>query len=228
MVAGHAQAEGAQILAIRSHLEVRAEALLADVPGAEVHLGMGAVGAHLALEAGPHRRGMGIIQAQEHRTIEGHLVGEGHEGILDLLQVAVVIQVLAINVGDHGEGGIQQQEAAIALVRLGHQEGPLAQLGVAADGAELAADDDGGINPALAEHLGDHAGGGGLAVGTGHGDAVLHAHQFRQHLPPGDHGDLRRMGRHHLGVVAPHGAGDDHHLGTFDAGCRMADANRHT
>ncbi len=41
---------------------------------------------------------------------------------------------------------------------------------------QAAADDEGGVQSARAEDAGHQAGGGGLAVGAGDGDALLEAH----------------------------------------------------
>ena len=122
------------------------------------------------------------------------------------LDAAVEIQVVGVDVGDHGDGRRELQERAVRLVGLGHQELPLAQLGVGPQGVELAADDDGRVDAAVGQDRGHHGGGGGLAVGAGDGDAVLHAHQFGQHLGPRDDRDHPRLRLEDLRVVVLHRA----------------------
>src|SRR3546814_13525788 len=68
--------------------------------------------------------------------------------------------------------------AAVALVGLGHQPVAAAQARVCAGGEQLAADDEGRVEPAFGQHAGQQRGGGGLAVGAGDRDAAAEAHQL--------------------------------------------------
>src|SRR3546814_1627158 len=67
---------------------------------------------------------------------------------------AVVLQVVGVDVGDDRDQRVQAQEAAVALVGLGHQPVAAAQARVCAGGEQLAADDEGRVEPAFrsAEH----------------------------------------------------------------------------
>ena len=71
---------------------------------------------------------------------------------------------------------------------------PAPEAGVRPEGAGLAADDGGRIEPRLGEDHRDHRGGRGLAVAAGDGDAVLDAHQLAQHLGARDDRDVARAG----------------------------------
>ncbi len=68
--------------------------------------------------------------------------------------------------------GVQEQERGVGLVGLGHQEVAPAQAGVGAGGVQLATDDEGRVETAFGQDTGHQAGGGGLAVRAGDGDAA--------------------------------------------------------
>ena len=61
---------------------------------------------------------LGIVGAGDDRAVERHLVGEVDEGLLQVGEAAVVLQVLAVDVGDHRNRRRQLQERAVALVGL--------------------------------------------------------------------------------------------------------------
>ena len=76
--------------------------------------------------------------------------------------------------------------------------------------SNAAADDDGRVEPAGGEHGGDHRGGGGFAVHSGDGDAVLEAHELGQHLGALNDGNLAGAGLDDFRIGgADGGAGDD-------------------
>jgi len=64
-----------------------------------------------------------------------------------------VVEVLAVDVGHQGHGREQVAERAIRFVGLGDQDLALAEAGVGAEGARLAADDGGRIEPGLVERV---------------------------------------------------------------------------
>jgi hypothetical protein len=57
--------------------------------------------------------------------------------------------MVGVDVGDDRHQRIQAQEAAVALVGLGHQPLAVAELGVGAGGEQLAADDEGRVHARL-------------------------------------------------------------------------------
>ena len=169
---------------------------------------------------------MRVIETGHHQAVERHAVGEADERLLDVLVVAVVVEVLGVDVGDDGDGGREVQERAVGLVGLGDQQVAGAARGVGAERVELAADDDGGIEAGLAQHRGDQRGGGGLAVRAGDGDAVLEPHQLGEHLGARDHGDAALARDHELGVVALHRGREHHHVGVRHVLGAVADVDR--
>ena len=119
--------------------------------------------------------------------------------------------------------GWRWRKRAVRLVCLGHQHVALAQPRVGAERLGLSPDDHGGVQPGLGEDRGDHRGGAGLAVGSGHRDAILDPHQLAQHLRTGDDRDAPPAGGLQLRVVGSHRARDHHHVGGRDVSRRVAD-----
>ena len=160
-----------------------------------------------------------VVAADQGEAVKRQAVDEAHKGVAQVVHVLVVVQVVVVDIGDHGDGGLQLQEAGEGLAGLGHEVVALAQAGVAAaQGVQHAADDDGGVQAALGQHQRGHAGGGGLAVGAGDADPVLQAHQLVEHLGARDHRDLAAAGLHQLRVGLRHGIGNDHALGRAHVG----------
>ena len=72
---------------------------------------------------------------------------------------------------------------------------------------------DGGVHAALHEHLGEHGGGGGLAVRAAYADGgVKPLHQLAQQRGPLDGRQAQALQLHALGVVGQNGHGIDHQV----------------
>ena len=101
---------------------------------------------------------LAIVQADDDRAVERHLVDELDEGGADVVERRVVVQVLAIDVGDHGDDRRELQEGAVALVGFHHQEIAVAHARVrAAHGADAAAHHHRRIEPGVVQNGGGHA-----------------------------------------------------------------------
>ena len=160
-----------------------------------------------------HRLQVRVVGPGHHLGAGGQLLEISGEGLLDVGQVPVEVQVLPVQVGDHGGLGAKIGEGAVAFVGLGHEVVAPAQDGV---GAEIIADGahhHGGVEAAGPEDGGGHGGGGGLAVGPGDGDLPVALHQLGQHLPPAQHGEPLGPGRGQFRVVFLHRGGVDHDVG---------------
>ena len=173
-----------------------------DILAAHVGLGGEAVGDDPPVaQARDDRLHLGMVDAEQGRAVEGHVLDELDEGVLHLLEAAIMIEMLGIDVGDHRDRAVEPQEAAVALVGLDHHPVGLAEPRVRAVGVDDAAVDHGRIDPAGVEHRRDHRGGGGLAVRARHRDGELEPHQLGQHLGPPHHRDAPLIGRDDLGIV---------------------------
>src|SRR5208283_525346 len=54
-------------------------------------------------------------------AIEGNAIYKLHEGALDVLERGILIEMLAVNRGDHGDDRGKHQEAAVAFVGFHHE-----------------------------------------------------------------------------------------------------------
>ena len=61
-----------------------------------------------------------MVDAEQRRAVEGHVLDELDERVLDLLEAAIMIEMLGIDVGDDRDRAVEPQEAAVALVGLDH------------------------------------------------------------------------------------------------------------
>ena len=118
-----------------------------------------------------------------------------------VVDIRVVIQMLAIDVGHDGEDRRELQERSIALIRFHHQKIALADARVRpAHGRDFAAHHHRGIHARMAQDRRDHRSGGGLAVTARDRDAVFQAHQFGQQFAARDHGNLQAARFLHFGI----------------------------
>ena len=72
----------------------------------------------------------------------------------------------------------------------------------------------------------DHRSRGGLAVGSGNGDAVFQAHQFREHLCARDHRNLPVVRFDDFRIVGLHGGGSHLHVGAIGVRRLVTPINR--
>ena len=86
-----------------------------------------------------------------------------------------------------------------------------------------------GIHARFGQDAGDQRGGGGLAVRAGHRDALLEAHQFRQHHGARHHRDMCFLAPPSTsGLSSLHRGGHHHDIGPLDMRCRMTLENLRT
>ena len=175
------------------------------------------------LDARDQQLDVRLVQAQDRRAVERHLVDERHEGVADRVEVAVVIEVLGVHGRDDGDRRRQLQERAVGLVGFRHQELAPAEAGVRAEVRHATADHDRRVEATLREHGPDHRRGRGLAVGAGHRDPVLEPHQLGQHLGPRNGRDLVLARRLDLDVVARDRGRIDDHVSALDVLGAVAD-----
>ncbi len=203
--------------------EAHARTFLHHVLGAHVGLRAHAVAHHVARGLGGQCGHFRIVDAQHCQAVERQALQELGERRLHAGEiVAVVLQMIGIDVGDDRHQRIQAQEAAVALVGLGHQPLATTELGVGTGRQQLATDHEGRVQPPLAQHRSGQAGGGGLAVGAGHGDAAAEAHQFGQHRRARHDRNALAARFHQLRVVFADRAGDHHAVGAQHVGGGMA------
>ena len=160
-------------------------------------------------DAGNHAPHARIIDADHGKAVEREVVHEVDEGILQLV-IGLVIgaHVVAVDVGDDGDGRLQVEEGGVALVSLGDEEVALAETGVRAPRVEAPADDVGRIAACHREDARDEGGRGGLPVGARNRDAVTEAHELSEHLGALHDRNALLLRLDVLGIGLPDGGGD--------------------
>jgi hypothetical protein len=149
--------------------------------------------------------------------------GELVERLHDVLERAVDLEVVLLDVVDEPDGRPVVVEAAVELARLGHQDAGLAALRAARDavgaGAAAAADlraggadDEAGVQAARDEHVRQHRGGRALAVRSGDADAGAALLHEAERLRVADHLDAARLRLQELGMVGLDGRARDHEV----------------
>ena len=204
--------------ATHDHVEAIPARIGPDVDAADIRLEIEAVRHDIAIaHQTAHRLNFGMIDAQDRRAIEGDIVDELHEGGLHPVEIAIMVEMFGIDIGDDRDRPVEAQEAAIALVGLHHHPVAIAHSRVRSVLFDDAAVDDGGIDIAAIEQCGDHAGGRCLAMRPRHRDSGFQPHQFGQHFRTAHHGDavFERVGDFGIGALHRRGGDDDrraHHV----------------
>src|ERR1051325_10279684 len=158
----------------------------------------------------------GIVDAGDNHAPLPHARSKNVERILDSLEAAVVLEVIGLDVRDDGDLGMELVEGAVVLVGLHDQEVAAAALGIAAEVAAHAANQNGRIEPCLFEHGGDERRRCGLAVRAGDADGALAVDDLAEELFALHDADAAGAGGIELAAVSSDGAGDDHEGGAVD------------
>ena len=125
-----------------------------------------------------------------------------------------MVEVVELDVGDEGDGGVLVGQGAIALVRLGNgdlvgrefpHEVAMAGAGVGEEALGVATQAPEGFLPDALEEPRGETGGGGLAVGATDGDGAQTAHPAGQAFTTREDGDAAGLGEGELGFVGADG-----------------------
>src|SRR5581483_2610409 len=134
---------------------------------------------------------------------------EAGAGVLQGGHVAVVVEVVGLDVGQHDGLGGDLDECAVALVGLDHQPFAVVVGGVAADLVGLAADEERRVPAGGPEDERGHRRRRRLAVRPGDGHGAAGVDDGGQRLGPPQHRDAPLPGGPDLGVGGGDGGGDD-------------------
>ena len=223
--AGEIKIDGVTTEITDSHAAIAA-GIGAHIDAADVGLERKAVGHHAAIAyLADHRLHFGMVDAQDRRAVEGDVVDEFDEGVFHPVEIAVMVEMLGVDIGDHRDGPVEPEEAAVALVGLHHHPVAIAQSRVRTVWFDDAAIDDGGIDIAAIEQCGDHAGGRCLAMRPRHRDGGFQPHQFGQHFRAAHHGDAVFEREGDFGIGALHRGGSDDDRRAHHVFRRMADCD---
>ena len=185
-----------------------------DVDRADIGLRAEAVGDDAPLgQLGDHPLHDRMVDAQHGKAVERDVADKALEPCLQRGEIAVIVEMLGVDVGDDRDRRRQLGEGAVALVGLDHHPVACAEPRVGAVGVDDPAVDHGRVELRGFEQRADHRGRRGLAVGAGDRDRPFEAHQLAQHLGAAHHRHAAGAGGDDLGVVGLDRRRDDDDLG---------------
>ena len=149
------------------------------------------------------------LAAGDDPTVLAHGTHELAEGVLEILDGAVMVEVVRLDVGDHDDGRVKEEEGAVGLVCLGNVVLGLTAVGVRVIALDEATDEERRVELHAVKHGGDHRRRGGLAVGTRNRDGLVAEREGREHLGARPDVDAELAGADDLGVGLRNGRRDD-------------------
>ena len=207
--------------------EARHRALGAQVAVAHVGLGIGAIGDDAAvLDAPDEFLHLGMIEAHDGKAIERDVLDELLVGLPNLPERAIVVEMLGIDIGDHGDVGRQLQEGAVRFVGLDHHPLTSTHARIRAVGIDDAAIDDGGVEPARFQERRDERGRRGLAMRAADGDGATEPHQFGEHFSTTHHRQQLFARRDQFRIALLDGGGNDDDFGIAEVFSLVSDMDR--
>ena len=183
------------------------------------------VGDHAAVHSRQNLLDVLVVEAQNGRAIKRNLCDERRERCADLFDARVVIQMLAVDVGDDRDDRRQLQKRPVAFVAFDHQVIAFSQARVGAVDPHAAADQDGRVQICVDQNRRDHRSSGGLAVAAGDGDPEFLAHQLGQQLAAWNHGKLAAARLDDFRILRTHRRAVHYHLGSGQICCRVTFVN---
>ena len=158
-----------------------------------------------------------IVDAQHGDAIERQPVREFDERLLEPREiVAVGVHVIGVDVRDDFDHRKEIQERRVRLVRFRDDEVARAEPRVRARAVQTPADHEGRIEAARGQHARDERGRRGLAVRAGNRDALLQAHEFREHHGARHDRNAAMARGQHFRIVGAHGGRHHHGIRPFD------------
>jgi hypothetical protein len=160
------EAEGAKVFAFVGEAEFAGQAFEANVADNQVGLAGDAISKDGALDTGDDGLDVWLVKTKDGGAIERNAIHKIDEGVLDVFERGVLIEVFAVDGGDHGYDGGEEQKAAVAFVSFDDEIFAAAEASGGTGLIDLAADDEGRIEVCGGKNGSDHGSGGGFAVAS--------------------------------------------------------------
>src|SRR5204863_1784018 len=173
------QTKHAKVFTSVGQPELAAQTLELHIADYQISLARRSISNDGPLHAGNDGLHIGFIDAEDGRAVKWHAIHRLDEGILNIFERGVLVEVFAINRGDDRDHRSKHQEAAVALVRFDHKIFAFAEPRGRAGLVDFSTDDKRGIEMRRREHRGDDRSRSRLAVRSGYSDSVFQAHQLR-------------------------------------------------
>src|SRR5712671_5052396 len=167
--------ENAEVIAFVGQAKFAAQSFELDVADDEIGLAGRAVSDDGALYAGNDGLHVGLVEAENRRAIKGHAIDELHEGVLNVFERGILIEMFPVDGGDHRHHGRQAQKGTVAFVCFDYEKFTFAETRGGARLVDSAADDKRGIEMCRSQNGRDDRGGCRFPMRASYRDAVLQA-----------------------------------------------------
>ena len=148
----------------------------------------------------------------------------GAESLDDVVEIAVKIEMVRVDIEDDGEGRIVIEDIRLKFTRFGDEVFATADKHIAANFVEIPADENGGIGVGVDENFRNHAGRRALAVRAGDGDGVyVIAHERAEENAAAHDGHTRFSCGDEFFIVVRDGVGVDDEIGILNIVTALAD-----
>src|SRR5258708_39888614 len=115
------QPEQAEIFAPVSQPELAPQTFQLHIADYQIGLTRSSIRDDGTLHAGNDGLHVGLIDAEDRRTVKWHAIHKLDEGALNIFERGVLVEVFAVNGGHHCDHRRKHEEAAVALVRFHHK-----------------------------------------------------------------------------------------------------------
>src|SRR6266566_648438 len=215
------QPEQTEIFTSVSQPELAAQTLQLHIADHQIGLARSSIGNDRTLHAGNDGLHVGLIDTENRRTVKRHAIHKLDEGVLNVFERGVLVEVFAINRSYHSDHRREHQEAAVALIRFHDKIFAFAKPRGSARLVDFPADHKRGVKMRGRQHRSNDRGRSGLAVRASHGDSVFQPHQLGKHLRARNHRKLVLVGFDDLGIIHSHSGGSYDDVRAFDVGSFM-------
>src|SRR5712672_2048477 len=222
---GMEELENAEIVAFVGQPKFAAQPFELDVTDDQISLAGCAVSDDGALNAGNDGLHVGLIEAENRRAIEGHAIDELHEGVLNVFERGILIEMFPVDGGDNGDHRCEEQKSAVAFIRFDGEKFTFAKSRGGARLVDPAANDKRRIEMRSGQDGRNDGGGGRFPVRASYCDAVFQAHQLRQHFRTRDNRNLFLVRLDNFGIVGFDRRRSHHHVRAFHIRGFMAFVN---
>ena len=220
------QTEEAEVLAFEGETKLTRKALKLHVTDDEVRLTRRAISEDGPFDVGDDGLNVGFVEAQDRCSVKRHAVDELDEGILNIFERTILMEMFAVDGGDDGDDRREKQEAAVTFVGFDDKIFAATEARGCSSLVHFPTNDECGIEMSGGKNRGYKGGCGGFAVSATDGDAVLQAHQLGQHFGTGNHGDFALVRFDDFRIVGFDRRRGDDHVRIFDIASFVAFVNR--
>ena len=200
-----------------------------NVLGVHIRLRAQAEGDDLAFDPAQSVHGIGVIAVCDHSAGLGRdALCKQAERVLDVLDILEKVQMIRLDIQDHGDRRIEGKKRVIVLARLHNDRIALADTVAGMQQRKRAADHDGRVLLRRHHDVCAHGRRRRLAVRAGNAQRVrIAAHQRAPRLRPLKDRDAAAVRLVHLRIVVMHGSRADHERNIIrDVGGAVTDVDR--